>query len=256
MLAWLRERVAAAPDGIHGVIVPDLDAHRGSLERALAAALQPDLELPAADRDDRVFDLAGGHPLIAQPVVDAALASLACAAGTVDWATASRLLLSRHLAGAASRARRAHRRRPRTARAAGRRARAGSLARRVVDAGRCRAVRVRGSVPQSRRSRGHAAAPQRPGRPRSAAALLRGAGPATRHSAAASSRPRIDWGNCCANSRRSVAWRLTSTASRRSRNCGDSRRRRSSRRAASLPSSCSTVTTIPACSSTASGSQD
>ena len=70
MLAWLRERVAAAPDGIHGVIVPDLDAHRGTLERALAAALQPELELPAADRDDRVFDLAGGHPLIAQPVVD------------------------------------------------------------------------------------------------------------------------------------------------------------------------------------------
>ena len=102
MLAWLRERVAAAPDGIHGVIVPDLDAQRGTLERSLAAALQPDLELPAADRDDRVFDLAGGHPLIAQPVVDAALASLACAAGTVDWATASRLLLSRHLAGAVS----------------------------------------------------------------------------------------------------------------------------------------------------------
>lgn len=98
MLSWLRERVAAAPDGLHGVIVPDLDAHRGRLERALAAALQPDLELPGADRDDRVFDLAGGHPLIAQPVVDAALAALACAAGSIDWAAGSRLLLSQHVA--------------------------------------------------------------------------------------------------------------------------------------------------------------
>ena len=100
MLAWLRERVAAVPDGLHGVIVPDLDAHRGTLERALAAALQPDLELPGADRQDRVFDLAGGHPLIAQPVVEAALAALGCAAGSIDWATGSRLLLSPHLAGA------------------------------------------------------------------------------------------------------------------------------------------------------------
>jgi ATP-dependent helicase/nuclease subunit B len=99
MLTWLQERVAAAPDGIHGVIVPDLVAHRGTLERALAAALQPELELPTADREVRVFDVAGGHPLIAQPVADVALGSLACATGTVDWATAGRVLLSRHLAG-------------------------------------------------------------------------------------------------------------------------------------------------------------
>ena len=99
MLSWLRERVAAAPDGLHGVIVPDLDVRRGTLERALAAALQPDLELPGANRDDRVFDLAGGYPLIAQPVVDAALAALACAIGSIDWAAGSRLLLSQHVAG-------------------------------------------------------------------------------------------------------------------------------------------------------------
>ena len=100
MLAWLRQRVANAPDGLHGVIVPDLDGQRGALERALSAALQPELELPGADRDDRVFDLAGGQPLIAQPIVDDAFAALALGAGPTDWATASRLLLSRHLAGA------------------------------------------------------------------------------------------------------------------------------------------------------------
>jgi ATP-dependent helicase/nuclease subunit B len=98
MLAWLRERVAAAPAGLHGIIVPDLDANRGALERALAGTLQPDLELPGMERDDRAFDLAGGRPLTSQPVVEDALAALACAAGTVDWATASSLLRSPHLA--------------------------------------------------------------------------------------------------------------------------------------------------------------
>ena len=102
MIAWLRDRLALAPDGIHAVIVPDLDANRGALERALAAALQPELELPGAGSDERVFDLAGGHPLAVQRVVDAALAAIACAAGAVDWATASGLLLSSHIAGAAS----------------------------------------------------------------------------------------------------------------------------------------------------------
>ena len=101
MIAWLRGRLALEPGGIHGVIVPDLDANRGALERALAAALQPELELPGAGRVERVFDLAGGHPLVVQPVVDAALAAIACSAGAVDWATASRLLLSSHVAGAA-----------------------------------------------------------------------------------------------------------------------------------------------------------
>jgi ATP-dependent helicase/nuclease subunit B len=100
MLAWLRERMAEAPGGIHGLIVPDLDANRGALERALAAALQPGLELPGGERGDRVFDLAGGHALVAQPVADVALAGLACASEVVDWTVASRLLGSMHVAGA------------------------------------------------------------------------------------------------------------------------------------------------------------
>ena len=102
MIAWLRERLALAPDGIHAVIVPDLDANRGSFERVLSAALQPELELPGTGSEQRVFDLAGGHPLAVQPVVDSALAAVACAVGAVDWATVSRLLLSSHVAGAAS----------------------------------------------------------------------------------------------------------------------------------------------------------
>ena len=100
MLAWLRERLERSPGGIHAVIVPDLDQSRGTLERALASALQPELELPRGGRDERVFDLAGGHALASQPIVDVALAALACAAGPVDWTVASRLLRNERLAAA------------------------------------------------------------------------------------------------------------------------------------------------------------
>lgn len=100
MLAWLRERVAQSPAGTHALIVPDLDANRGAFERMLASVLQPVLELPGSEQEDRVFDLAGGYALAAQPVVDAALAAVGCAAGPVDWTVASRLLLTPHLLGA------------------------------------------------------------------------------------------------------------------------------------------------------------
>jgi probable DNA repair protein len=100
MLAWLRDRLERQPDGIHALIVPDLDLNRGALERALTAALQPELELSGVGRDERVFDLAGGPALASQPVVDAALAALSCMTGPVDWTVASRLLRSPHLFGA------------------------------------------------------------------------------------------------------------------------------------------------------------
>ncbi len=99
MLSWLRERLERSPDGIHALVVPDLDEHRGALERALASALQPERELAERRRDQRLFDLAGGHALASQPIVDTALAAIACAAGPIDWNVASRLLRSPHLAG-------------------------------------------------------------------------------------------------------------------------------------------------------------
>jgi probable DNA repair protein len=100
MLAWLRGRVEQSPGGLHAVIVADLDGNRGALERALASALQPELELPHGGRSERVFDLAGGHALVSQSIVETALAALGCAAGPVDWSVASGLLRSVHLAGA------------------------------------------------------------------------------------------------------------------------------------------------------------
>lgn len=102
LLAWLRERFDQAPGGIYGLILPDLAGCRGAVERALAAAIQPELELPRGAIQDRVFDLAGGDPLALQPVVACALSALACAQGSAGWATVSELLRSRHLTGAAA----------------------------------------------------------------------------------------------------------------------------------------------------------
>lgn len=98
MLAWLRARLDERPEGIHGLIVPDLAAQRGAVERALSAALQPDLELPGAARD-RIFDLAGGRPLASQPVAEIAFDAIRCALGQADWTVATRLLRSVHVAG-------------------------------------------------------------------------------------------------------------------------------------------------------------
>ena len=97
MVAWSRARLADKPDGVHGLIVPNLAAERGVLERTMEAALQPELELPGASRD-RVFDLAGGHPLIARPVIEIALDAIQYALGRADWTAATRLLRSAHIA--------------------------------------------------------------------------------------------------------------------------------------------------------------
>ena len=97
-MAWLRQRLAERPDGVHALIVADLAAQRGALERALESALQPALELPGGPRD-RVFDLAGGPPLGARPVIEAALDAIRFALGGGDWTDATRLLRSGHLGG-------------------------------------------------------------------------------------------------------------------------------------------------------------
>ena len=99
MLDWVRARIDARPEGLHALIVPDLAAGRGVIQRALEATLQPELELPGAAGRDRVFDLAGGYPLSTQPLVESAIAALACALGQLDWTIASRLLRSPCLAG-------------------------------------------------------------------------------------------------------------------------------------------------------------
>ena len=97
MIAWLQERLARRPDGVHGLIVPDLERQRGGVERALESALQPALELAGAPRE-RVFDLAGGPPLLSRPVVEIAFEALRYALGRGDWTTATRLLRTANIA--------------------------------------------------------------------------------------------------------------------------------------------------------------
>ncbi len=97
MITWLQERLVERPAGVHGIIVPDLERQRGSLERALESALQPSLEMAGAPRE-RVFDLAGGPALTARPVVEVALEALRLALGHGDWRAATRLLRSHHAA--------------------------------------------------------------------------------------------------------------------------------------------------------------
>ena len=46
MLDWVRTRIDGQPEGLHALIVPDLAARRGVIQRALEATLQPELELP------------------------------------------------------------------------------------------------------------------------------------------------------------------------------------------------------------------
>ncbi|MGH8251438.1 MAG: PD-(D/E)XK nuclease family protein [Steroidobacteraceae bacterium] len=97
MLACLRAQFELKPDGLHALIAPGLSQQRGAWERALAASLQPELELPAAGRHERVFDLAGGDPLSSQPVVESALTAIAALFGPMDAGIASRLLRSPYL---------------------------------------------------------------------------------------------------------------------------------------------------------------
>lgn len=98
MIAWLQERLVERPGGVHGLIVPDLERQRGSLERALESALQPALELAGAPRE-RVFDLAGGPSLATRPVIEIAFEAMRFALGRGDWIAATRLLRSTHLGG-------------------------------------------------------------------------------------------------------------------------------------------------------------
>ena len=55
---------------------------------------------PGAPRE-RVFDLAGGPPLLARPVIEIAFDALRYAQGGADWTAATRLLRSAYVAGSA-----------------------------------------------------------------------------------------------------------------------------------------------------------
>lgn len=96
---WLGDRMQQDPEGHFGLIVPDLGTQRAELERRLAAALQPSLELPGRLDEDRVFDLAGGEPLAVRAAIATALDLLQLDTEPPPFALLTRLLRSRFLAG-------------------------------------------------------------------------------------------------------------------------------------------------------------
>ncbi len=95
-LGWARSRLEARPEARLGVIVPDLQARRAAIERALDGHLQPELELPGTCERDRPYDIAGGQPLAAFGVAAAALDCLACLAPRTEVTLLSRVLRSRY----------------------------------------------------------------------------------------------------------------------------------------------------------------
>lgn len=98
-IGWARHRLDTQPGTRLAVIVPDLQQRRAAIERALAEALQPDLELPGATERDRAYDLAGGPPLASLGVAAVAIDCVDALNPSVDFAALSRLLRSRYVLG-------------------------------------------------------------------------------------------------------------------------------------------------------------
>jgi ATP-dependent helicase/nuclease subunit B len=97
IVAWARRKLEGNPRARLGIIVSDLQARRAELERRFAAALQPELELPGSLERDRLFDFAGGPPLAAQSIVEAALDCLQAGDPRIPQDCLSRILRCRHV---------------------------------------------------------------------------------------------------------------------------------------------------------------
>lgn len=90
---WARQRLDTDPQQRLAIIVPDLGARRGSLERALAAALDPEAWWGDGGSTPP-WNLSLGLPLLELPLVHDALLLLELAGGALDFPGASRLLRS------------------------------------------------------------------------------------------------------------------------------------------------------------------
>lgn len=96
--AWARTRLEAGSSRI-GIIVPDLAARRSAIVRIFSATMAPDYALPGAAPGVLPFNLSLGEPLVAYPLVNAALLLLELAGRDIDFERASRLLCSPFIAG-------------------------------------------------------------------------------------------------------------------------------------------------------------
>jgi ATP-dependent helicase/nuclease subunit B len=96
--AWARTRLEAGCLRI-GIVVPDLAARRSAIVRIFSATMAPDYALPGAAPGVLPFNLSLGEPLVAYPLVNAALLLLELAGRDIEFERASRLLCSPFIAG-------------------------------------------------------------------------------------------------------------------------------------------------------------
>lgn len=97
---WSRSMLDANPLATIGIIVPDIEAHRGTLERALLEALHPQALSISRTDTRRAFELSLGRPLADTPVIGAALRLLRFAFAPISVEELGRLLRSPFLSGA------------------------------------------------------------------------------------------------------------------------------------------------------------
>ncbi len=92
--SWARERVSEDPNSRIGIVVPDLERTRATVERVFLEALHPEaMTITGADRR-RAFEISMGAPLSNVPVVNAALSILSLAVWPQPLETVSRVLRS------------------------------------------------------------------------------------------------------------------------------------------------------------------
>lgn len=96
--AWARTRLEAGCAHI-GIVVPDLAARRSAIVRIFSATMAPDYALPGAAPGVLPFNLSLGEPVVAYPLVNAALLLLELAGRDIEFERASQLLCSPFIAG-------------------------------------------------------------------------------------------------------------------------------------------------------------
>ncbi|HUQ73947.1 MAG TPA: hypothetical protein VM183_04410, partial [Burkholderiales bacterium] len=99
---WARARLEEGKQRI-GVVVPDLGQRRQEVVRVFSRVMQPGYNvIPAKAGTPLPFNVSLGRPLIAYPLVDAALGLLELAHQTVEFSRASHLIRSPFIGGADS----------------------------------------------------------------------------------------------------------------------------------------------------------
>jgi len=92
--AWARERISEQPHSRVGIVVPDLEHVRPTVERLFLEALHPEAMTITGVERRRAFEISMGVPLPQVPIVDAAFSVLSLAAWPQPLESVSRILRS------------------------------------------------------------------------------------------------------------------------------------------------------------------